>query len=68
MCRVDLSDDLAHALTKGVHEMKDLIVKAAKGAEVIAPENIKYLTVTLHPGAVKFYQEKGVAIPDKILP
>jgi len=68
MCRADLSEDLAYALTKGVHEMKDLIVKSAKGAEVIDPANVKYLTVTLHPGAVKYYREAGAEIPDKILP
>jgi len=68
MCREDLSSDLVYAITKGIHEHKKLIVSAAKGAEAIAPDNIRFVTVPLHPGAVRYYKEIGIELPKKLLP
>jgi TRAP-type uncharacterized transport system substrate-binding protein len=31
-------------------------------------QTMEYCDVPLHPGAVKFYQELGLKIPDKLMP
>jgi TRAP-type uncharacterized transport system substrate-binding protein len=33
----------------------------------VKPEAIVFSPVPLHPGAVKFYKEKGIALPDKLI-
>jgi hypothetical protein len=32
------------------------------------PQNVKYNTIPIHPGAVRFYKEAGVQIPEALLP
>jgi hypothetical protein len=32
------------------------------------PEAIVTSPIPLHPGAVKYYKEKGIKIPDKLIP
>jgi hypothetical protein len=68
MCREGVSDELAYAVAKAVHEHKDLLVSASKATEVIDVKNIQYVTVPLHPGAVKFYKEQGAEIPATAMP
>jgi TRAP transporter TAXI family solute receptor len=68
MCRADVSDDLVYAVAKGIHEHKKLVVEAAKGAEVIDLNNIGYVTVPVHKGAIKYYKEKGAEIPAAAMP
>ena len=68
MCREGVSDELAYAVAKAVHEHKDLLVKASKATEVIDVKNIQYVTVPIHPGVVKYYKEQGAAIPAAAMP
>ena len=68
MCSEDVSDELAYAVAKAVHEHKDLLVNASKATEVIDVKNIQYVTVPIHPGAVTYYTEQGVDIPAAAAP
>ena len=58
----DMPDDVAYAITKAVCENRDAIVadhKAMAGfvaKDAWRPENVG---IPLHPGAVKYYKEKG---------
>jgi len=65
----DLSDDLAYQITKAAYEHNDDLKKAYKGAGWATPENtMKNAIAPLHPGAVKYYQEKKVQIPIHLMP
>ncbi len=65
----DLPDDLVYQVTKTVYEHNDDLKKAYKDAGQATPENtMKYSVAPLHPGAIKYYQEKGVQIPGHLMP
>ncbi len=58
--REDVSDDAIYLLTKAAAENKDFIASAVKAVENWKPENMwKGLGVELHPGAVRYYKERG---------
>jgi len=65
----DLSDDLAYQITKIVYEHIEDLKKVYKDSGQATPENtMKYAIAPLHPGAIKFYREKGCKVPDNLLP
>jgi len=64
----DLSDDLVYRIVKTVFENHAELVKAHPVAKETIPENIARNTLfPLHPGAMRYYREKGVAIPPPAL-
>jgi TRAP transporter TAXI family solute receptor len=54
-----LSEDLAYNITKTVCESKEALVAAYKGADVFEPAKAHQSQIPLHPGAVRYYKEKG---------
>jgi hypothetical protein len=66
----DLPEDFVYELVKTTFESKPELAKAVKQAEELSvdvvPESIT--AVPLHPGAIKFYEEKGVKLPDSAYP
>lgn len=59
--RSDLSDDEAYQMTKQLFEHLDQMVAAHNAAKAIKLEDaIKGLPVPLHPGAARYYKEKGL--------
>lgn len=65
--RPGLSADIVYKLTKTAWEHWGEIVKAAKAAHWVKPEDIVKMVTPVHPGAVKYYQEKGIKIPDRLI-
>ncbi|GAA6140625.1 TAXI family TRAP transporter solute-binding subunit [Hydrogenophaga sp. 5NK40-0174] len=56
-----VSDDLAYAMTKAMYENLDTLYAAHNAAKVIKLEGAtKGMPVPLHPGAERYYKEKGV--------
>jgi TRAP transporter TAXI family solute receptor len=68
MGRADLSDEAAYKITKGIYENKEIMVAAHKGAEGMSPKDVLNLSIPLHPGAIKYYREVNIAIPDALIP
>lgn len=65
----DLPEELAYQITKAIYENIPELKKVYAAADWLTPENtMKYAVAPLHPGAVKYYQEKGVTIPAKLMP
>lgn len=65
----DMPEDLAYDIVKAVHENQDQLVMSHSAAKDTVPENIlKNTIIPLHPGAVRYYREVGVQIPEKIIP
>jgi len=62
-CRADLPDDLVYAVTKAVYSKEGLAYLAqvhAAGAGISLENATRWIPIPLHPGAEKFYKEKGL--------
>ncbi len=67
--RVDLPDDLVYQLVKAVFENHPRLVKATSAASDTLPRNVvKNTFMPFHPGAVRYYREIGISIPDLLVP
>lgn len=63
ICHKSLSDELAYQIVKKTFENLE-ILRAAHPSTVkfTLPENIKYCTIPLHPGAIRYFEEMGVKL------
>jgi TRAP transporter TAXI family solute receptor len=67
--RADLPDDLVYQLVKAVFENQPRLVKAHPAASQTLPQNAdKNTFMPFHPGAVRYYREIGINIPDSLIP
>ena len=58
-----VSDDVAYAIVKTIFEAKEEITKAhAKGAEIDLTFATDGMAIPFHPGAVKYFAEKGITV------
>ena len=66
----DLSEDFVYELLKTTFDSKGDLAKAVKQAEELSLDSVadSITTVPLHPGAIKYYEEKGVKLPDSAYP
>jgi TRAP transporter TAXI family solute receptor len=65
--RADLPDDLVYQLVKAVFENQPRLVKAHPAARDTLPQNVdKNTFLPFHPGAVRYYREIGVSIPETL--
>jgi uncharacterized protein len=65
--RDDLPDDLVYQLVKAAFENQSRLVKATPAARDTLPENaVKNNFLPFHPGAVRYYREIGIKIPDAL--
>ena len=57
----DVSEDLVYQMTKSTFENLDALVAAHVAAKTIKLENaLTGMPVPVHPGAARFYREKGM--------
>lgn len=62
----DLPDEVVYELTKILYENIDELAKAHQVAKQIDINHaFDGLMVPLHPGAIKYYEEHGITVPDK---
>jgi TRAP transporter TAXI family solute receptor len=67
--RADLPDDLVYQVVKAVFENQPRLVKATLAASDTLPRNVvKDTFLPFHPGAVRYYREIGIKIPDVLVP
>ena len=67
--QADLPDDLVYQLVKAVFENQPRLLKANSAASDTLPRNVdKNTFLPFHPGAVRYYREIGVKIPDLLVP
>jgi len=61
ICREDLTNDMVYSMTKTLHEnQKDLVAAHSAAKDMKLEIALKGMTVPLHPGAEKYYKEKGI--------
>ena len=66
--RADLPDDLVYQLVKAVFENQPRLLKAHSAAIETLPQNVdKDTFLPFHPGAVRYYREIGISIPDALV-
>jgi TRAP transporter TAXI family solute receptor len=60
----DLSDEFIHKLVRVVFDNHEELMKSQSSAKETIPENIDRNTMLpLHPGALRYYREVGIAVP-----
>jgi TRAP transporter TAXI family solute receptor len=64
----DLPDSLVYEMTKATFATKKTLAAAYKPFELIEQKNIVHSPMPVHPGAIKYYEEVGVKIADKLKP
>jgi len=64
-----VSEETAYKITKAIFENKtDIDAAMANASKEILPQNIAHSTAPLHPGAIKYYREIGVDVPEHLIP
>jgi TRAP transporter TAXI family solute receptor len=61
-----MDDDTAYALTKTYWEQKEALGGQAAWWNGVSPDMLSNITSKMHPGALKYYDEQGVTVPDAI--
>jgi uncharacterized protein len=65
--RPGLSEEIVYKLTKVAWEHWDEVGKAVSAAKSVSPKDMVHMVAPIHPGAVKYYKEIGINIPDRLL-
>lgn len=61
--KADLDEELVYNMTKGLFENLDAVAEAhAKGKEMSLEGAVEGVSVPLHPGAAKYFEEKGLTV------
>ncbi|WP_034425417.1 TAXI family TRAP transporter solute-binding subunit [Thermanaerosceptrum fracticalcis] len=68
MANKNVSEDLVYHVVKATFENHEKLVAAHPSAKDTLAENIKYIKVPLHLGAIKYYKERGITIPNEAYP
>jgi TRAP transporter TAXI family solute receptor len=64
VCDSALSDDLVYSMTKAIFENLDELKPVHDKAKLIALDKaLEAASINVHPGAAKYYTEKGLKIP-----
>ncbi|WP_246939096.1 TAXI family TRAP transporter solute-binding subunit [Bacillus pinisoli] len=67
--RKDTNVDFVYDLVKAYHENNDMLVQThASMKEAVAEAITINKDVPLHPGAIKYYEEIGIELPDSVYP
>ncbi len=69
ICQKSLDTDLVYSLVKVLFENNDFLKKIHPSAAYTTPENtVKYSSIPLHPGTIKYLKERGVEVPARLIP
>lgn len=64
-----LDDEYVYKMVKAVLENNPQMLAAHAAASETIIENFKYMDIIpLHPGAIRYYKEKGITIPPHLIP
>ena len=69
ICQTSLETDLVYKLAKSLFENNDYMKKIHPTAAYTVPENsVKYSPIPLHPGTIRYLEETGFSVPEKLIP
>lgn len=55
----DIPEDMVYNITRALYENAEELVLTKEQMKYMKLENLKYIPVPFHPGAQKYYSEKG---------
>jgi TRAP transporter TAXI family solute receptor len=64
----ELPEDFVYEVVKKTYENVNILIATHKSAEEVKPGNIVNSTIPLHPGAIKYYREVGIKLPERLIP
>lgn len=65
VCDADLPDNVVYSFTKALWDNIEELYKVHAKAKLITPATaLDGVSVPVHPGAIKYYTEKGMDVPD----
>lgn len=64
----NVPDDLIYDVLKTTFEKRKELIQGFARFKQAKIENIVHSSIPLHPGAVRFYEEHGIKIPQRLLP
>lgn len=64
----NVPEEIAYQMVKAVFEHHDDFVAAHSSAKTMEAKSVVNAAIPLHPGAVRYYREAGIDIPEKLLP
>lgn len=63
--RADLDEETVYQITKAFYETGDQVAAAhATGKEIQLEGALEGITTPIHPGAARYFEEKGLTVPD----
>ena len=63
----DLPEDVVYKIVKTMYENLDYLKKIHQATRMMSLDSaVSSLAIPLHPGAVRYYEEKGLSIPSKL--
>ena len=65
--RPGLAEEIVYQLTKTAWGHWDEIVRGLAAAKWVKPADMSKMIAPIHPGAVKYYREIGIQIPEKLI-
>ncbi|WP_026703049.1 TAXI family TRAP transporter solute-binding subunit [Salibacterium aidingense] len=62
----DLPEDLVYEMVKATYESKEKLAEVHQTGKDLSLDNVKegITSIPLHPGAIKYYEEEGIDLPD----
>ena len=63
----NIPEDLVYEIVKKIFENVDMVIAAHPSAKETRPENIVHSPIPIHKGAVRYYREKKIVIPDYLI-
>lgn len=67
MIRKDVSEDLAYKITKTIYDNVKILGRVHPALKGLSPKRgIEGIKVPIHAGAVKYYEEQGITIPQEL--
>ncbi|MCP8615619.1 TAXI family TRAP transporter solute-binding subunit [Salirhabdus salicampi] len=67
--RKDTNEDFVYDLVKSYHEKQDVMIQTHKSMKEAVAEAITINEdIPLHPGAIKYYEEIGIELPESVYP
>lgn len=61
-----MTDDTAYELTKAFWSQKKALASTAAWWSGVTPDMLANITTKMHPGALRYYAEAGIAVPDAL--
>lgn len=67
-CTTALDANTVYTITKAAYDSADDLSQVSSLGQFLYPENLEYCSVPLHVGAIQYFEEVGVEIPDSLYP